>query len=88
MEEQNSVLEAYKELLSWEIVPSQEITKLVNRIIACLDGADNEEMKEWFDDEITHLWFVIERVGELEKALQDMAMRDLQNIIADLESKK
>lgn len=86
--EENSVLEAYKELLSWEIVPSQEITKLVNRIIACLDGVENEEMKEWFEKEIPHLWFVIERVGELEKALQDMAMRDLQNIIADLESKK
>lgn len=88
MEEQNSVLEAYKELLSWEIVPSQEITKLVNRIIACLDGVENEEMKVWFENEIPHLWFVIERVGELEKALQDLTIKDFKNKIADLESKK
>ena len=87
MEEQNSVLEAYNELLEWEIVPSQEITKLVNGIIACLDGVENE-LRVGFENKIPHLLFVIEKVGELEKALQDLTIKDFKDKIADLESKK
>lgn len=71
MENENRITSAYRELIEWDILPSQELTKLMNVLIPIIDDGDNaQDYKKWFEKEKTHLFFALERIGELEKQLQ------------------
>ena len=67
----NSTVEAYKELLSIGITPTNEITKLINLIIPMARGEmELEDFAEQFNQEREHYFFILEKIGDLERNLQ------------------
>lgn len=67
----NSTLESYKELLTVGVTPTNEISKLINFIIPMARGEmELEDFAEQFNREREHYFFILEKIGDLERNLQ------------------